>query len=435
MPKTLPRDNFDVAIIGAGIIGCSTAYYAAKAGLRVVLVDKGAVGFEQSTRNWGWVHQQVRYPHLIEFAMYSRRLWEGLTSELGCDLEWRRGGHLSLASDAADMAAFALYQREAAPSGLDVQLLDPAETAVLLPGIGNAVVGALHIESDGQANPRLATRAFANAAEAAGALVLEGCATNAIACSDNTVHGIDTEWGSIAAQQVVVACGAWSRRLLQPLGIKLPQNAIRSTVIRTTPAPAYTAATGWAKAVAFRQDTKGRFVLAAGNKSTFDVNLDALTDWQTFGPAALHYRTRLKIRLGKPLLRDIARLIPGTAAHKAPWAQLRTNEPPADLTAAAPNLAGFHELLPRFADLAVERIWAGNIDMTPDQAPVLDSRTGIGGLVIATGFSGHGFAMGPGGGHAAARLVQGETPEVDLHGFRLCRFAEHDLGPLPDFHP
>ena len=117
MPKTLPRDNFDVAIIGAGIIGCSTAYYAAKAGLRVVLVDKGAVGFEQSTRNWGWVHQQVRYPHLIDFAMYSRRLWEGLASELGCDLEWRRGGHLSLASDAAEQESADEAEAEPAETG------------------------------------------------------------------------------------------------------------------------------------------------------------------------------------------------------------------------------------------------------------------------------------------------------------------------------
>ena len=176
-------------------------------------------------------------------------------------------------------------------------------------------------------------------------------------------------------------------------------------------------------------------MLAAGNRSTFDINLDAVTDWSSFGATAWHYRGQLKVSLGKPLLRDLASLVPGTARHKSPWAQLRTNEPPPDLSAAAPNLRGFQELLPQFADLAVDRIWAGNIDMTPDQAPVLDASTGFEGLVIATGFSGHGFAMGPGGGRTAADLVQGKTPEPEIHGFRLSRFAEKDLPELVAFHP
>ncbi|MEM7018175.1 MAG: FAD-binding oxidoreductase [Pseudomonadota bacterium] len=435
MTKKLPARNADVAIIGGGIIGCSTAYYTAKAGLNVLLVDKGAAGFEQSTRNWGWVHQQVRHPHLIPFAMYSRQLWAGLEAELGQALEWRMGGNLSIASTQTHMAAFEDYQRKAMAAGLETQLLTAEQTQAMLPGVNASVAGALYIDSDGQANPHLATRAFANAAAEAGATIIEGCVANHVLCADNTVQGVATELGEVKAEQVVIAGGAWSRRLLKPLGIKLPQNAIRSTVIRTTPAPQFTQATGWASGTAFRQDVNGQFILAAGAKSTYDVNLDALTDWLSFGSSAWRFRRQLKLSVGKPLLRDLAALIPGTQAHRSIWSALRTNEPPPDLNAAAPNLQGFQQLFPQFENLAVDKIWAGNIDMTPDQAPVLDAQAGIDGLIIATGFSGHGFAMGPGGGHATSLLLQGKTPKPELHGFRLSRFAENDLPEMAEFHP
>lgn len=433
--RSLPKDEFDVIIVGAGIVGCSAALYASRAGLRVALLDKGAIGFEQSTRNWGWVHQQVRYPHLIPMAMQSRRLWETLEQDLGADLEWRQGGNLNIASTPEAMAGYEGYQRAAAGTGLDIELLTAAQVAERLPGIAIPVLGGLFLPSDGQANPHRVTRAFADAAVAAGVLLLQGCAVHAILTGSSGVQGVVTERGSLLAGQVVIAAGAWSRRLLKPLGIRLPQNAIRSTVIRTTPAAQYTGATGWAREVAFRQDAAGRFVLASGARSTFDINLDAVTDLRQFGATAWHFRRELKLAVGRPLLRDLLALIPGTRTHASPWAALRSNEPPPDPEAAAPNLEGFQRLLPRFADLAVEKIWAGNIDMTPDQGPVIDNRTPVSGLVIATGFSGHGFAMGPAGGLAVSQLLQGRETDTPLHAFRLARFAEGDLPEMPAFYP
>lgn len=433
--RPLPRESSDVIIVGAGIVGCSTALYAARAGLKVVLLDKGAIGFEQSTRNWGWVHQQVRYPHLIPMAVQSRRLWETLEQDLDADLEWRQGGNLNIASSPEAMAGYEGYQRAAAGTELDIELLTAAQVADRLPGIGNDVLGGLFIPSDGQANPHRVTRAFADAAVAAGATLLQGCAAHSILTDSAVVQGVVTERGTLLADQVVVAAGAWSRRLLKPLGIRLPQNAIRSTVIRTTPAPHYTQATGWAREVAFRQDAAGRFVLASGARSTFDINLDGITDIRRFGATAWHFRRELKLAVGRPLIRDLLGLIPGTRTHASPWAVLRSNEPPPDPEAAAPNLEGLARLLPQFADLAVEKVWAGNIDMTPDQAPVIDNRTPIAGLVIATGFSGHGFAMGPAAGQSVSQLLQGKATDTSLHAFRLARFAEGDLPEIPAFYP
>ena len=80
----------DVVIIGGGIIGCAIAYNLALRGVAVTLVDKGPIGYEQSTRNWGWVHQQVRYPHLIPLAVESVRMWKHLAEDLESDVGWIR---------------------------------------------------------------------------------------------------------------------------------------------------------------------------------------------------------------------------------------------------------------------------------------------------------------------------------------------------------
>ena len=424
------KRKYDVVIVGGGIIGCSASYYLAKRGLSVAVVDKGAVGFEQSTRNWGWIHQQIRYPHIIEFASFSRSLWEGLEAELGATLEWRQGGNFSFASTHSDLAAFEGYRDRAAPMGLESSMLTPSELTGLLPGIGNEIKGALFVPSDGQANPRLVTRAFADAAKKLGVDIIERCAVSGVEMSNGAASGLRTERGLIEGDHVVIAAGAWSRKLLKPLGITIPQTALRSTVIRTAPAAPLTAATGWAHEVAFRQDTRGRFVLAAGIPGTYDVDLDSLRDWREFGRAAWGNRSRLKIRVGRPLLRDLMALGGGFR-----WQDVRTNEPAPDTSAAEADLTGFQRLFPGYNDLAVEKIWAGNIDALPDQAPVLDGRTGIEGLTISTGFTGHGFAMGPGGGSLTASIVAGEEPPVDLHPCRLTRFADDDLPDLAAFHP
>ena len=107
----------DVVVVGGGIIGCASAYYAAKRGARVLLVDKGDLGFEQSTRNWGWVHQQVRHPHLVPLAVMSTELWAGLEKELAADLEWVQGGNLSLAFEGRDLEAFERYRDRAREAG------------------------------------------------------------------------------------------------------------------------------------------------------------------------------------------------------------------------------------------------------------------------------------------------------------------------------
>ena len=428
---TAPDSSTDVVIIGGGIIGCATAYNLARRGTAVTLVDKGPIGYEQSTRNWGWVHQQVRYPHLIPLAVESVRIWQGLAEDLDVDVGWVQGGNLSFGFDDADLAEFEKWGETARSVGLETNVLTRIEVVNMLPGMagmGGSWTGALHLPTDGQADPSLVTAAFAQAAERHGAQIVNDCAVEAIDTVGGSVTGVLTERGSIRASQVIVAAGAWSGRLTRPLGIRFPQRAVRSTVIRTEPVGPVTSVTAWAEGFTFRQDRAGRFVLAGGEEAIYDVDLGLFRDMRWFLPMAWKNRRWLRMRVGRPLLRDLAARVPGMPARREFWQRRRKIDPPADGKAVRETLHQFHRVFPGLAGVGIESAWAGNIDSTPDQAPIIGPVAGgPTGLLIATGFSGHGFALGPAGGRLAADLVLGDEPLVDPHPFRHARFAERDI--------
>lgn len=90
--SSTPPAQADVVIIGGGIVGVCAALTLAKAGHSVALVEKGVVGGEQSSRNWGWVRQQNRDPREIPMAMESLAMWERLSQETNEDLGFQRKG-------------------------------------------------------------------------------------------------------------------------------------------------------------------------------------------------------------------------------------------------------------------------------------------------------------------------------------------------------
>lgn len=418
----------DVVVIGGGIIGCATAYNLARRGVAVTLIEKGPIGYEQSTRNWGWVHQQVRYPHLIPLAVASVQMWQGLSEELDADVGWVQGGNLSLGFEHADLTEFEKWGEIARNAGLETAVLTRDQVVDISPGMAGRFTGALHLPTDGQADPSLVTAAFARAAERHGANVVTDCAVTAIETTGGSVTGVLTESGPIRASQVICAAGAWSGRLTRPLGVRFPQRAVRSTVIRTEPVDPITDVTGWADGFTFRQDRAGRFVLAGGEEAIYDVDLGFFRDMRWFLPVAWKNRRWLRMRVGRSLVRDVAAKLPGSAARREFWQRRRKIDPPADGKAVRETLNAFHRAFPDLSEVGIESAWAGNIDSTPDQAPILGPVTdGPTGLHIATGFSGHGFALGPAGGRLAADLVLGDDPLVDPRPFRHARFAERDI--------
>jgi glycine/D-amino acid oxidase-like deaminating enzyme len=432
MTNTTPSlpSRADVAIVGGGIAGCATAYYLSTRGLSVVLVDKGAVGYEQSTRNWGWVHQQVRYPHLIPLAMRSVEMWMGLEDALSTSVEWRQGGNLSLAYDDVDIAEFEGIASDARAAGLDARLISRDEVQQYAPGVGGAFTGALHVASDGQANPHLVTAAFARAAREAGATIIEDCAATELNVAGGRAVGVTTEGGEVQADTVLVAGGAWTARLLRGVGLRLPQRSVRSTVVRTKPLPQVSAVTAWGDHFTFRQDLEGRFVLAGGASSIYDVDLDALRDIRQFAPLAWRNRKWVQVRAGRRLVNDLKSLVPKSGERNEFWQRRRAIDPKPVAKTAKHTLGRFRAAFPGLPAPELESTWAGYIDSTPDQAPVIGPAAGVAGLHVLTGLSGHGFALGPAAAEAQADLITGAEPRVDMRTFRFTRFADKDLPPV-----
>ena len=415
----------DVVVIGGGIVGCAAAYYLARRGVRPLLLERGEVAGQQSGRNWGFVRQQGRDPVELPLVVEANRIWRGLEAELRAGLDWVQGGNLALAATPERMGLFEGWLAVARQFGLDTRLLRGRELESVVPGMQGAWVGGMYTPGDGHAEPTKATEAFARAAVARGAELGTRCAVQRILVRSGAISGVVTERDEeIRTDRVVCAAGAWSAPLLRTIGIRLPQRLVRATVARTTPAPAITRAGVWGPAVAFRQRPDGRLNLAAGGATDYDITLDALRHLRLFWPNYWKNRKLFRFHVGAPLWRDLGRFWPGSARQRSPFTHDRDVEPVPNPDKVRRSLEEFRRLFPAVSGLAIERSWAGYIDVTPDAVPVLGEVPAVSGLAVATGFSGHGFAMGPIAGRLMAELVVDGKPSLDLHGFRFSRFAE-----------
>jgi len=422
-------ERFDVAVIGGGIAGCASAFELARRGLKVALFEKGRIAGEQSGRNWGFVRQQGRDPFEIPLMMACNRIWRDLEATLGADVEWRRLGVLYLAEDAAEMARYEAWLDQARRHQLDSRLLGPGEVEALVPGMARAWAGGLYTPSDGQADPVKATTAFARAAERHGATIRTGCIVERIETAGGRVVGLHSERGAVAADAVVVAAGAWTSALLRRLGLNLPQLTVRASVLRTAGAPVRPLPGTCTPHIGFRQRRDGSFNVADGSRSDHAIGLDSLRHFRAFWPPYLRNRAAIGLRLGSGLLDDIEAALGGAAGLRRRLAAERVLDPAPDARCLDTALARFHALFPGYAGLGVQETWAGMIEVTPDALPVLGEVPGLSGLVVATGFSGHGFGMGPIAGRLTAELIAEGRTSLDLSAFRFGRYAAGDYGP------
>jgi glycine/D-amino acid oxidase-like deaminating enzyme len=417
----------DVFVIGGGIVGCAIAYHLARRGVPVVLAERSEVAWEQSGRNWGFVRQQGRDPAEVPLMMAANRIWRGLETELGADVEWIQGGNLALAATPERLALMESWLDTARRFGLDTRVLSAGELAGLVPGLGGRWLGGLYTPSDGHAEPRKATWAFANAARRHGARLYERVGVEGVETHGGRVSGVVTEAGLVRARTVVCAAGAWSARLVRPLGLRLPQRWVRNTVARTAPAPPLTRAGVWGPAVSFRQRRDGTLNVAAGGAADHDVTLESFRHARLFLPNYWRNRRLFRFHVGRPLGESLAGLLPGALARRHPGTWDRDREPAPNPAKVRRALAELGRLFPSIGPLRVTSTWAGYIDATPDALPVV-GEAGPAGLVLATGFTGHGFALGPIIGQLVAELVTDGKPSLDLRPFRLSRFAEGDAG-------
>lgn len=414
----------DVIVIGGGIIGTSTAYYLARLGVRVTLLEKGTIGGEQSSRNWGFIRRQGRDPAEIGLAARANTLYAGLEKEIGESVGWVRGGNLRVAEDDAKMRQYRDWFAETdAGRTLGTRLVDAAEIRELVPGMRGEWTGGMYTALDGHADPDRVTNGMAAAAERAGARIETGVTVLEIEARNGQVSGVRTKTGVRLAGTVISAAGIWTARLLRPLGIRIPLRWVRGTVSATQPLPRVTDLAVWTPGVAFRQSVDGRVILGLSGASDFDITLDSLHDLGLFLPNYRKNWRLFRFHVGRMLLDDVRRRLPG-GDKPDPFTWDRVSEPPPNPAKVARTRTAFASLFPDVPAAVIERSWAGYMDATPDGLPVIGPVAAPSGLYIAGGFSGHGFGLGPAVGLAMAELVTDGRASLDLSGLHPERFWE-----------
>jgi len=374
-----------IVIIGGGITGAAAASELACEGQSVTLIDKRGIAAMASGWTLGGVRQSGRNPAELPLARAAVAMWGELAATLGADVEYRRSGNLRLARTPAEVDVIRELVSTQQALGLPLQFLsDNAAIRAVAPGISRNVLAASFCPTDGHANPVKATQAFAQFARSHGAVIREGVAAFAITVNGNRVTGVDSSGGFIPADRVIVAAGVNTPSLLSPLGADLPLSIRITHVVQSEPLPSCLLPVfGVANAdCAGRQEADGRLRFSSGAGA-----------W------------------------------PGDPSE---WTENSIAPSTSDIRNVVDRVA---QVLPIAAEAPIARTWGGLIDLTPDALPVIDAPEYLSGLVIAAGFSGHGFCLGPISGLLCADLALGRVPRHDLSAFRLARFAHGATTP------
>ena len=378
----------EVLIIGGGVIGSAIAYHVERQGRQVLVVERSEEVASAPAASWasaGGVRRQGRHPAEAKLAVEAIKRWRTLEEELEASVQYRRGGNLLLAESDAEAEQLVMFVREQQDLGFtDVRLVDRQEVTALVPGLHVGVVAGSYSPGDGQADPALTTRAFATAAQRLGATYWKGSAVLALLKEGEWVIGARTGRGEVQAEQVVLAAGAWSDELAGAIGLRLPIKMAALQMVLSTPAsrqvlqPVLSAA---GRALSLKQVNDGAFLIGGG--------------W------------------------------PGDPTADRRSYTLREDSVKGNWETAC-------ELLPAVGEQRIARAWCGLEALSIDDLPFIGPIAGLGGLTVAVGFSGHGFALAPAVGRAVSEQLLGRAvPELD--GLRAGRIESFQRDAVQEF--
>jgi len=420
MTSELPN-SCEVVVVGGGIVGVSTACFLARKGIPVVLCEKGRIAGEQSSRNWGFIRKQGRHPAEIPLMVRALELWHELVPEMDEDIGFHVRGTLYLSETEKRYAANQAWMEHAKAFELDTRMLSRHELQELVPEIQNQQRGALYTPSDARAEPEAATRAIARIAEKHGATFLESCAVRGVDIEAGRVAGVVTEKGRIRCSAVVLAGGVWSSYFCRHLDLRLPQLKVISSVMATEPTSFSLEQNLWSSGLGLRKRLDGGFNVAYGGNSDLEITPDFLRYFAKFLPAYRQSKEVVNLKPGTRFFKELAWPSKWSFDQVTPFEKERTLDPPPNekLLDKAYLLLG--QNFPNLKGIGISHKWAGMIDVTPDELPVIDTVDSIPGLTISTGYSGHGFGIGPGAGWATAQICTGDTPDISLDALSLQR--------------
>jgi glycine/D-amino acid oxidase-like deaminating enzyme len=417
----LPKET-SVVVIGGGIVGLSTALCLAERNVPVVVVEKGRLAGEQSSRNLGWVRKVMRSPVDLPMAQAAERLWAQMPRRVGDDCGFRQAGIAYVSRTEKELAVHEAWLDSVKGAGVDSRMLTPGQIADMVPGSTERWAGGIVTPSDGRAEPTLASSAIARAALAKGAAIVEQCAVRALATTGGAVGGVVTERGEVRCDHVVLAGGVWSRRFLANHGVSLLTLPLVAAVLRTEPMEGPADCAVGASNFSFRKRLDGGYTITQRGALFAPLTLDHLLIGMRYLPTLIAQWHNLRVSFGKNFFEDLALGRRWTADSASPFEKVRTMDPPADQGLIDEAMANLIAAWPIFAKARIAEQWGGMIDVTPDSMPVIGPVEGLPNLTLATGFSGHGFGTAPAAGELVADLVMGRSPQIDPTPYRLDRF-------------
>lgn len=370
------NNTAEVVIVGGGIIGNATAYYLAKMGVDVIVLEgSDHIGNGGSSRNGGGVRQSGRDVRELPLVMYGiKNLWPHLSEELEVDCEYHQDGNLRLGKNEKHKAILTKLADNARGCGLDVRIIDGDEVRRINPYLSDEVTCASWCPTDGHANPLTTTLGYYKTARKLGVRFISGEKVVGLRTIKGKIRQVVTENNIYEGEKVLIAAGYGSRVILGTVGIDIPMSTSLIECLVTEAEPhMFDQMLGTAEADFYGHQTKHGSFVFGGSSGLEPFNKDN----------------------GTPI----------SSAKTAPCI-----------------CRGIMKYFPNLSNAKIVRTWAGWSDKSADGVPVIGAIDEIPGLYAACGFTGHGFGIAPGVASQLAKLMVTGTTDVDLHELRYDRF-------------
>ena len=389
-----------VIVVGGGLVGTSTAYFAAREGMQVTLLEQEHAGYGASGRNPGFVWLYCRNPGwAMQISLAGRALYEDLRRDLPVPFEFRADGGLIYFTTPEQGRVFEEFVAARRADGLDMELIDGAEVRRQVGPIRPDVLGASFCHNDAQINTPTVVAALVAGARSEGADVREGVEMTELIRDGDRVVGVETNQGRFLADLVVVATGAWTRKLLAANGIKAHVGIERLQVLATAPRPLDIRPVVYGP-LAAKQYSLFRD-LPSWNQDDFMAPYEIETG--NFFLQLVSQRANGETLLGCPM--DY----PSDVSHEVTLIGLRD-------TAQA-----ISDDFPGLRNVPIVRMWAGVLPYTSDQLPIVDEVEP--GLFLAAGHI-FGNAAGPMTGKLLSQMLAGRDAQIDMSGCRFDRVLQ-----------
>ncbi|MEJ2626477.1 MAG: FAD-binding oxidoreductase [Pseudolabrys sp.] len=366
-----------VIVLGGGLMGTTSAFFLARRGVKVTLIERGRVGAGATVASFGNIRRSGRHLSQLALARLSLDLWNRAEALLGRDIEFRATGHLRLIFDAVSLGDMRRFAEAGQRFGLDIEELGPDDIRRRFPGLGPEAIAASLSPEDGSANPRLVGPAFAAAASAKGATIIDGAEVSRIVQGGQGFL-VETARGTFGAETLLNCAGAWGATIAAQFNEPVPLQTFGPQMGVTEPLP-------------------HRILPVVGVWS------------QDHGA----------------YLRQVERgnLVFGGAVDRVP-VDSDTGFAQADSARLPLQLRALVRLLPALRDVTVIRQWSGCEGYVADNQPVIGASSTTPGLFHAFGFCGQGFQLGPGVGETMAEFIVTGTSDIPLEPFSPGRFAD-----------